>query len=470
MSLRHLALAAICAAAFTPGLCRYDCYAPACSEDKNAQALWDQIAKDYEAAHPGVKVEVKYLENEAFKAKLPTMLQADESRPSLFYSWGGGVMDAQAKAGFLKDVSADVAGVEANMAPTAVNAIKVDGKAVGVPFDQGVVSFFYNKKLFEKAGVKAEEIKSWDDFLAAVKTLKAAGITPISVGAGEKWPMHFYYSYLVMRIGGEHALADAKAGKDGGFKSATFVEAGKRLRELAALEPFQPGYLTTKHAESAGIFGDGKAAMELMGEWFIAMQAPFSTSGKGQPEEDIEPVREQIKSAESFVIQGGGLIRLGGSPMWTSKNRRRYDRSRLRYPSDVTDEEWALVEPLIPPAKRGGNRRHVVVREVINGLMYILSTGCQWRAIPTDLPPRSTLYDYFDLWSWDGTLDRIHDALYAQCREAASREASPTAAIIDSQSVKSAEKGGLRLIRRATMRARRSRARSGTSSSIRRAC
>ena len=156
--------------------------------------------------------------------------------------------------------------------------------------------------------------------------------------------------------------------------------------------------------------------------------------------------------------------------MWTSKNRRRYDRSRLRYPSDLTDEEWALVEPLIAPAKRGGNRRHVVVREVVNGLMYILSTGCQWRAIPKDLPPRSTLYDYFDLWGWDGTLDRIHDALYAQCRQAASREARPTAAIIDSQSVKSAEKGGLRLIRRATMPARRSKARSATSSSIRRAC
>ena len=121
--------------------------------------------------------------------------------------------------------------------------------------------------------------------------------------------------------------------------------------------------------------------------------------------------------------------------MWTSKNRGRYDRSRLRYPSDLTDEEWALVEPLIAPAKRGGNRRHVVVREVVNGLMYILSTGCQWRAIAKDLPPRSTLYDYFDLWGWDGTLDRIHDALYAQCRQAAAREASPTAAIIDSQSV-----------------------------------
>ena len=110
------------------------------------------------------------------------------------------------------------------------------------------------------------------------------------------------------------------------------------------------------------------------------------------------------------------------------------------------------------------------MRAVMNGVMYILSTGCQWRAIRKDLPPRSTLYDYFDLWSWDGTLDRIHNALYALCRQAASREASPTAAIIDSQSIKSAEKGGLRSTRRATMQARRSRVRSGTSSSIRRAC
>ena len=156
--------------------------------------------------------------------------------------------------------------------------------------------------------------------------------------------------------------------------------------------------------------------------------------------------------------------------MWTNENRARYDRSKLRYPSDLTDEEWALVTPLIPPAKRGGNKRTVNVREVVNGLMYILSTGCQWRAMPKDLPPRSTVYDYLDLWDWDGTLNRIHEALYVRCREAASREASPTAAIIDSQSVKSAEIGGPAPIRRATMRARRSRARSDTSSLIRKAC
>src|SRR5258708_32401829 len=148
--------------------------------------------------------------------------------------------------------------------------------------------------------------------------------------------------------------------------------------------------------------------------------------------------------------------------MWTSKNRGRYDRSKLRYPSDLTDEEWELVEPLIPPGKTGGGKRRVIMREVVNGLMYILSTGCQWRAIPKDLPPRSTLFDYLDLWSWDGTLDRIHHALYVACRERDKREASPTAAIIDSQSVKSAEKGGS-TIRTATTRARRSKARSATS-------
>ena len=155
--------------------------------------------------------------------------------------------------------------------------------------------------------------------------------------------------------------------------------------------------------------------------------------------------------------------------MWTPENRSRYDRSRLRYPSDLTEEEWALIKPLIPPAKRGGNKRTVDVREVVNGVMYILSTGCQWAALPKDLPPRSTTNDYFCRWDYDGTLGRIHHALYVQCRELAGREASQTAAIIDSQSVKSAEKGGSRT-RRVTMPGRKSKAKSGMSSSTRKAC
>src|SRR5512134_2098345 len=97
--------------------------------------------------------------------------------------------------------------------------------------------------------------------------------------------------------------------------------------------------------------------------------------------------------------------------MWTDENRGRYDRSSLRYPSDLTNDEWAIVGPLIPGAKRGGNKRTVVEREIVNGLMYVLSTGCQWAAIPKDLPPRSTVNDYFRRWDDDGTLDRIHHSL-----------------------------------------------------------
>ena len=121
--------------------------------------------------------------------------------------------------------------------------------------------------------------------------------------------------------------------------------------------------------------------------------------------------------------------------MWTKENRTLYDRSNLRYPNDLTDAEWALIKPLIPPGKPGGNKQTVDMRQVVGGLMFILSTGCQWRAIPKDLAPRSTINRYFHRWQWDGTLDRIHHELYVKCRELAEREASPTVAIIDSQRV-----------------------------------
>ena len=153
--------------------------------------------------------------------------------------------------------------------------------------------------------------------------------------------------------------------------------------------------------------------------------------------------------------------------MWKPEHRLAADRRGLRYPSDVNAAEWALIAPLIPPARRGGRRRSVDVREVLNAIFYVLATGCQWQALPKDLPPKSTAHFYFMLWDWDRTLERIHDALYVAVREACGREASPAAAIIDSQSAKAAQKGVLRLTRRASMRARRSRGASVTSSSTR---
>ena len=153
--------------------------------------------------------------------------------------------------------------------------------------------------------------------------------------------------------------------------------------------------------------------------------------------------------------------------MWSDEDRKRYDRSGLRYPSDLTDAEWALVEPHIPPAKRGGRKRKVDIRAVLQGVLYVLETGCQWRHLPKDFPPRSTVWDYFDLWGYDGTLDRIHEALYVAMRETEDREASPTAAIIDSRTAKSAEKGGANRRKPAMTRARRPKASSSICSSTR---
>ena len=139
--------------------------------------------------------------------------------------------------------------------------------------------------------------------------------------------------------------------------------------------------------------------------------------------------------------------------MWTFENRARYNRDHLRYPSDLTDSEWAQIAPLIPRPRSGGRRREVDERDLVNGMMYVLSTGCQWRYIPKDLLPKSTVYRYFSDWSRDRPLNRIHHALYVRCRDKIGLEASPTACIVDSQSVKSAEKGGPASTRRASTQA-----------------
>jgi transposase len=155
--------------------------------------------------------------------------------------------------------------------------------------------------------------------------------------------------------------------------------------------------------------------------------------------------------------------------MWTAESRPRYERKGQRYPSDLTDGEWTLVAPLIPPAKPGGRKRKVDVREVVNGIFYVAATGCQWRALPKDLPPWGTVYEYLGLWAWDGTLARIHEVLVAEMRTRVGRDPGPSLGIIDSQSVKSAEKGGRASILRAMTRRRRSGARSVTSLSTRKA-
>ena len=253
---------------------------------------WKDIAKAYEAQHPDVTITFQFLENEAFKAKLPTLLQSNDP-PSMFYTWAGGVLKAQSQTGQLLDLKpamdADNGAWRNSISPAAIDSMTFNGGVWAAPVQSGVVWFFYNKALFQKAGVDAASIKTWDDFLAAVKKIKAAGIVPISVGGGDKWPVHFYWSYLAMRMAGKDGFAAAKDGKDGGFANESFVKAGELLRELGKLDPFQAGYLGANWNDTLATFDDGRAAMILSFEntALPSQQANNATDGKGLSEDQI---------------------------------------------------------------------------------------------------------------------------------------------------------------------------------------
>jgi raffinose/stachyose/melibiose transport system substrate-binding protein len=224
--------------------------------------IWEEVARAYEAAHPGVRIEMHFLENEAYKAKLPTILQSRD-RPNIIYSWAGGVLKAQIEAGVLEDITDQVKGYGDAIAPAALAAFSRDGRVYGLPIALSQVGFLYNRDLMAKADVDGAAIKTWDDLLAAVRALKAAGVTPIVVGGADKWPLHFYWTHLAVRIGGKAAFDAALRGDNGGFAGETFQKSGELFKQLVDLHPFQNGFLGFKNPQAVGYFGDGKAAMSL---------------------------------------------------------------------------------------------------------------------------------------------------------------------------------------------------------------
>jgi raffinose/stachyose/melibiose transport system substrate-binding protein len=247
-------------------------------------ALYEQTARDFEAKHAGVKVVVQLLENEAYKAKLPTLLQSPE-RPHIIHTWGGGVMQAQVRAGVLHELDASLRGAWGNsFVPSALGAFRYQDKGWGVPSQMSQVGFYYNRALFAKAGVSADALKTWPQYLDAVKKLKAA---PIIAGGGDKWPLHFYWTHLALRIGGKPAFEAAQRGEIGGFGGEVFVQAGERMKELIELKPFQPGWQAVAGPASYGQFGDGRGAMTLMGNWVVPQQSIYAANRKGLAEAEM---------------------------------------------------------------------------------------------------------------------------------------------------------------------------------------
>ncbi len=276
---------------------------------------WQKMADDYMAAHPNVKINITVLENEAFKTKLTTVMQSGEP-PDIFQNWGGGTFNQQVEAGLLKDITPDLNADSAwhdSFAPGALAAYSYQDKNYGVPWDMGMVGWWYNKELFKKAGIENPPT-TWTEFLDDVKKLQAAGITPISLGEGDKWPGMHIWSYLATRLCGKEKFVAAVA-RTGSFADACFVEAGKKLQELIALKPFQEGYLGAIHDDMQATFGNGKAAMELSGQWAPSVEAANSADKKGISGDNLGlfnfPAVEGGAGNVADVIGGGNGFAIG---------------------------------------------------------------------------------------------------------------------------------------------------------------
>ena len=235
------------------------------------------VADAYTAAHPNVKINITVLENEAFKTKLATQIQAGDI-PDLFQSWGGGIMAAQADAGALKDITSDIASWKDTINPGALSIYQYNGKQYGVPWDMGMIGFWYNKDAFTKAGITAVPT-TWSDYLSDVSKLKASGIAPLAIAGQDKWPSMHLWTYLVLRIGGGQALSDMI--QSGNWNTDACTKAGDQVVALNALNPYQPGYKSAVYNDEAASVGNGKAAMELMGQWAPSVQKDQSANKQG---------------------------------------------------------------------------------------------------------------------------------------------------------------------------------------------
>ena len=230
------------------------------------KALWQTLADEYVAAHPNVKVNLNVNENEAFKTKLSTLVQAN-TPPDLFQSWGGGGLREQAEAGLVQDITSAVASWTDTVNPGALGMYQVDGKQYGIPFDLGMVGFWYNTDQFEQAGI-TEPPATWDDFLADVQTLKDEGLTPIALAGQDTWTGAFYWAYLAIRECGKEGMDNAVT--TGDWSDPCFVKAGEDFMQLIDLEPFQEGFLGAKWdgaGSGAASMATENGAIQLMGQW-----------------------------------------------------------------------------------------------------------------------------------------------------------------------------------------------------------
>jgi raffinose/stachyose/melibiose transport system substrate-binding protein len=254
------------------------------SNTGEGKEYYDKLAADFEASHEGVTVEVSAMAHDDMLTKLDAAFQSGNA-PDVFMERGGGELADHVEAGLLKDISEPAADTISKL-ETYMPGFQVDGASYALPFSIGVVGFWYNKSLFEEAGI-TEAPTTMDELYDVVDKLKAAGITPASVGAGEKWPAAHYWYYNVVRQCSADALDAAIADVD--YSDPCFVKAGETLDELIATEPFNKGFLTTPAqtgpGSASGLLASGKVAMELAGHWEPGVMQGLTENGEGLGED-----------------------------------------------------------------------------------------------------------------------------------------------------------------------------------------
>jgi raffinose/stachyose/melibiose transport system substrate-binding protein len=247
------------------------------STGQPGKSIFQGIADTYMAAHPNVTIKITVLENEAFKTKLATDMQSGNP-PDLFQSWGGGGMATQADAGMLKDITSDISSWKDTVNPGALGIYSYKGKQYGIPWDMGMIGFWYSKSAFTKAGISAPPT-TWSDYLTDVSKLKASGIAPLAIAGKDEWPSMHLWTYLILRMAGYDALQQMV--QTGNWNTDACTKAGAEVVKLNALNPYQDGYKSATYDNEAAAVGNGQAAMELMGQWAPGVEMNDSTSKKG---------------------------------------------------------------------------------------------------------------------------------------------------------------------------------------------
>lgn len=280
------------------------------SNNEPGKGYYEQVAKDFEAANPGIDVQVSAMAHEDMVDKLEAAFQSGDV-PDVYMERGGGELAGHVEAGLVRDLSEDAA-EEIEKVGGNVAGWQVDGKTYALPFSVGVVGFWYNKDLFEEAGI-SQAPATMDEFYEVVDKLEQADITPVSVGAGDKWPAAHYWYYTALRSCPQEVLEDAVTSLD--FSDPCFVEAGEVVEELVAAEPFNPGYLTTPAQEGAtsasGLLATEKVAMEMQGHWEPGVMQGLTDDGKGLGEKTGWFPFPEVEGGE-----GDPTAQLGGGDAW----------------------------------------------------------------------------------------------------------------------------------------------------------